>query len=270
MAHNALATELTRAHRTGQIEVGARTAATVGLLGSLLDINDLDGSYPLWAAAVASAVAGGYQESQVLASGYVEAFRDAEIGRQPGPIVTPVMRTQEVLTDLRIKGPVRVKTLLGSGVAAEVALTRGIAASEGAAIRQALAGGRRTVYQSAIADPEAGKWRRVTDGEPCAFCGMLAGRGPVYRSRETAGADRDWHDYCGCTAEIFYGEWDDWIPNELETELLQSYVEAAQVADTVEGVRLAPTAHSDGRDTILRRMRRNNPELFNDGVRPRD
>jgi len=31
------------------------------------------------------------------------------------------------------------------------------------------------------------RWRRVTDGNPCAFCAMLAGRGPVYLTRESAG-----------------------------------------------------------------------------------
>ncbi|KAB5606685.1 hypothetical protein EHS19_06735 [Bifidobacterium jacchi] len=29
-------------------------------------------------------------------------------------------------------------------------------------------------------------WRRVSDGDPCAFCAMLVTRGPVYTSRDKA------------------------------------------------------------------------------------
>lgn len=38
----------------------------------------------------------------------------------------------------------------------------------------------------ASCDAASSRWRRVSDGNPCAFCAMLAGRGPVYRSRESA------------------------------------------------------------------------------------
>lgn len=56
---------------------------------------------------------------------------------------------------------------------------------------------RYTVTGSSIADPAASGWQRVTDGNACAFCEMLAGRGSVYSE---AGADFASHDACGCSA----------------------------------------------------------------------
>jgi hypothetical protein len=56
----------------------------------------------------------------------------------------------------------------------------------------------RSVYMtSSIADPAAHGWQRETDGNACAFCVMLAGRGTVYSE---ASADFSSHDHCGCTA----------------------------------------------------------------------
>lgn len=56
---------------------------------------------------------------------------------------------------------------------------------------------RYTVAGSSVADPAAEGWQRVTDGNGCAFCTMLAARGSVY-SESTA--DFASHDDCGCSA----------------------------------------------------------------------
>lgn len=88
-----------------------------------------------------------------------------------------------------------------------------------------MAAGRETIQQSAPL------WRRVTDGNPCSFCGMLAGRGAVYtseaaakgvggrgkavvagkrkaggqakgiRARGSQSIGSKYHTRCGCTAE---------------------------------------------------------------------
>lgn len=56
---------------------------------------------------------------------------------------------------------------------------------------------RQTVMGSAVADPQSDGWQRVTDGNGCAFCRMLAGRGAVYSE---SSADFASHDKCGCSA----------------------------------------------------------------------
>lgn len=59
------------------------------------------------------------------------------------------------------------------------------------------------VTETALADPQATGWRRVGDGDSCAFCRMLIGRGEVYSE---AGVTFASHDRCGCEAEPAYGD----------------------------------------------------------------
>ncbi|GGX63264.1 VG15 protein [Streptomyces hiroshimensis] len=78
-----------------------------------------------------------------------------------------------------------------------------------AAQRLAAQAGRRTIEKAARADPEAVGWVRVTGGNACAFCALLAMRGLVFadrtRARRTATGD-PYHDRCACTAEpVFRG-----------------------------------------------------------------
>lgn len=56
---------------------------------------------------------------------------------------------------------------------------------------------RETIVRSAVRDPQAAGWQRVTDGNACKFCRMLADRGAVYREATVRFAS---HDDCGCTA----------------------------------------------------------------------
>ena len=68
------------------------------------------------------------------------------------------------------------------------------------------------------------RWRRVTDGQPCGFCAMLASRGPVYRSAEKAGyGGNRYHERCGCTAEPFEGDPDEWEPTPDEQRYIDAY-----------------------------------------------
>lgn len=59
--------------------------------------------------------------------------------------------------------------------------------SAGAADREALRGGRDLINETAKKDKVAVGWARVTDGDPCPFCAMLASRGAIYRSAASAG-----------------------------------------------------------------------------------
>jgi hypothetical protein len=59
--------------------------------------------------------------------------------------------------------------------------------------------GRDTRTLSATKDPARPRFARVpTSPAPCAFCTMLAGRGPVYSSEKAAGGLEDYHAGCGC------------------------------------------------------------------------
>jgi len=58
----------------------------------------------------------------------------------------------------------------------------------------------------------AGVSARVASANSCAFCAMLASRGPVYKE-ETV--DFEAHDHCTCGSEPVY-EGAEWPPNSKE------------------------------------------------------
>src|SRR6478735_6044049 len=65
-------------------------------------------------------------------------------------------------------------------------------------------GGRKTVAENTARDPARPKYRRVLSAGSghCDFCQMLAGRGSVYHSEDSAGAGRHFHDNCHCTVQL--------------------------------------------------------------------
>ncbi|WP_370421964.1 hypothetical protein AB8O64_27645 [Streptomyces sp. QH1-20] len=90
--------------------------------------------------------------------------------------------------------------------------------------RLAAQAGRRTIEKAARADPAAVGWVRVTGGNCCAFCAILAMRGLVYADRESAvrtGSGDSYHDRCACTPEpVFRGRPSDDEPQVAEWEEL--------------------------------------------------
>jgi hypothetical protein len=73
--------------------------------------------------------------------------------------------------------------------------------------------GRQTIHANMVADPAPTRWARVARPGCCVFCGMLASRGAVYGSRESASgvvsrglpvSAKDFrstfHNHCTCVA----------------------------------------------------------------------
>ena len=72
-------------------------------------------------------------------------------------------------------------------------------------------GGRDAIRYNAKRDPKKPRYARVPSGaKTCSFCAMLASRGWVYESAETAGAMNKYHSDCDC--EIV-PSWDKDRPN---------------------------------------------------------
>ncbi|MGW4422515.1 VG15 protein [Streptosporangium sp. NPDC004631] len=77
--------------------------------------------------------------------------------------------------------------------------------------------GRDTIAQAMGEDPEVLGWGRTTGPDACFFCALMASRGPVYESEETAGGAASdqfegegkykFHSHCSCTVyPIFRGQ----------------------------------------------------------------
>lgn len=83
---------------------------------------------------------------------------------------------------------------------------------------------RRTLLYNGQRDPVRPRWARVVrSANPCAFCRMLASRGPVYLTAESAGQHEQWHDNCWCQPEPVWRDTDVWFDYRTYE---QQYIEA--------------------------------------------
>lgn len=198
---------LTRQHRRTQQAVSAAVLRELLALWPLLDPLRLDETAPGFIAAATRLTAGGRALSSRAAVAYYTAFRLAEgvSGAAPASVAATAP-LEAIRTSLLVTGPVSIKAATGRGVPLSRSTADALVRVSGAVSRHALDGGRETVVELTRTDPKAQGWARVTSGDGCSFCQMLASRGPVY-SGETV--DFESHDHCLCGSEaVFPGyEW---------------------------------------------------------------
>lgn len=222
MAVTAEGRAVTEAHRRLQVRVAALTVLQMRVLWRLIDPEDLESTIPDWTAASVRLIRQQHQVSSQIAERYLQQFRQAEIGQAlTGTLPRPGLSDEAVRTSLLVTGPFKLLERLRKGMTLERALAMSVAGSAAAAARHALNGGRGTLTAAVAQDRQAIGWVRVTSDKPCAFCALLASRGPVYKSREsavrgkvfsTAVMDFRAHDSCMCTAEPMYSNESEW-PN---------------------------------------------------------
>jgi hypothetical protein len=205
MARTAAGRTLTEQHRLAQLQVRTRA------------LRDYLALWPIWEGdeesfgqlAIASLVLvrAYHGLSASVAAGYFQSFRQAEgvdgeaVTRLAGPV-----DADKVVAGLHVTGRKSVAKSLTAGRTPEDARSAALTRTSGTVTRQVLTGGRETILLSVAEDKDARGWARVTDGDPCAFCALLASRGPVYKADTV---DFEAHDACGCAAEPVYGksEW---------------------------------------------------------------
>lgn len=198
------ARRLTEAHRLAQARLGAQTVQAMRAIWPLLLPDDIDGTVERWLTAARLIVGGQRTTSARLAANYLTTFKTLELGTGSTTvplILAEALPVEAVTTSLMVTGPVSLRSALTKGVLAAKAAEVAQARSSASAMRHVLNGGRETTVASVRADAQSKGWRRVTSGDPCSFCSMLAGRGAVY------GADSvtfHAHDACGCSAEPVY------------------------------------------------------------------
>lgn len=113
----------------------------------------------------------------------------------------------------------------------EVDLERMLGKLQGPLQRLIRQTGRNTIDQSVARDPARPRVARVPMGEEtCAFCLVLASRGPVYRSTTTAGHDTKFHDFDDCEQVVVWQNEDELPEGYDEGELYAKYVSAGKAA----------------------------------------
>jgi len=186
----------------------------------LLDPRRLEATTPGWLVVSEALVSRHYETSARLATTYYTEHRAAELAHPgaPAPVALPGdvfgeatahgPHRDALRTSLLVCGPAAIRKATRDGRRPEEAATAAAIRCEAAASRHMLTGGRTTTRRLVAADPVAVGWARVTDGDACWFCAMLASRGPAFKSKHAAlfvNDERDrYHDGCGCTAEPVY------------------------------------------------------------------
>ncbi|MWA08740.1 VG15 protein [Streptomyces sp. BA2] len=216
-------------YRGIQALIAARMAQRVlQVWRDLMNPAKVDASWLAVRAALVPIVEQGRQQSAELARvSYADARRAAtavEDGFKPQDPLPLLLDRLESALD--VTGPVEFKRAIAAGKTPQQAMEAAAVRMVGTTQYLALEGGRSVMKRSIEADESATGWARVTDNDPCAWCAMLASRGPVYKTARTAGDPRkggnSYHDHCACQAwpafthdEPFIGIaeklYDDWL-----------------------------------------------------------
>ena len=189
---------LSEQHRLAQARLQALVALDVARVFPLLDINNLDKSFAGYFAAMNQVINARRRVSASLGSTYyTELRKDAKVAGVFTPVLDDTVRQEQLFTSLLVTGPINVKNSIADGREAYAARDAALRATAKAAQRHVINGGRGTILGSVRRDSRSVGWARLTDGKPCAFCSLLASRGPAYKSETTAQFKS--HDGCGCT-----------------------------------------------------------------------
>lgn len=236
----------------GALATKARDSA-VDLFDVVLDPENLDASSAAWASQTASALRGASSGVDHEAARYLGSWGRGH-GRSMG-FVRPALADSSLDRQLMLSGPIRIKTLVGNGVDRSSAVAdarRRVGATAMKAVRDR---DRLDIIYSCRR--QRVRCRRVTVGKTCAFCCMLAARGPVY-TKDTAAFQA--HVYCDCTYEpvdMSNAKWKAAEASDHDLELVDLYDEA---------VASQKAAGASGLSDLLARMRRSGNGLLSDGV----
>lgn len=236
----------------GALATKARDSA-VALFDVVLDPDDLDASSAAWASQAASALRGASVGVDREASSYLGAW-GREHGRAMG-FARPALMDSSLDRQLMLSGPIRIKTLVGNGVDRSAAVADARRRVGATAMKSVRDRDRLDVIYSCR--KQRVRCRRVTVGKTCAFCCMLAARGPVY-TKDTAAFQA--HVYCDCTYEpvdVPFRKWKAKEASDHDLELVDLYDEA---------VASQKAAGASGLSDLLARMRRSGNGLLSDGV----
>jgi hypothetical protein len=181
-------------HQAGQEALVSLVPALVARAWSLLDPHDIQGTLPRFLQAIMAIVDRYGAASAVSALDHYRQTRSAMsrfvpklAGRTPPDLVEGAVKNS-------------LAPLYGVVTPADEAAARAAVAE--ATAQMVLERGRRTIIDNAYADPAAKGWVRVTEPEACAFCLMLALRGPIYLSSRSATFRS--HPHCRCHAEPIF------------------------------------------------------------------
>lgn len=225
MASTELGRRVTEQYRRRQVALSASVIQGMLRLWGLIDPDDVEGTLPDWLSSIMVFLPAQHRAATGLATGYYRAFRLAEFGSSyAGTLPTPGFDDDSVKARLIWGGPAEIRRGVSKGKTVVEAAERARVLSATYAQQIVTDAGRQTVTDAVQVDRRALGWSRFTDGNPCAFCALLASRGPVYKSEASAVFQA--HRRCGCGAEPVFSQDQAW-PGRAQ-EWADLYRDAAQ------------------------------------------
>lgn len=205
------AERLAEQHRRQQVALRAGVSRdVVALLRDLFNTQDVDRTWPAIQSMLATKTQQQHGVSAALANAYYEQARTQADAPGIYVPVTPADLAAELLkVVLDATGIAVFKRAIASGKTPEQALELAGVSLSGAISRLILGGGRDAILGNVRADGKAVGWARITDKDPCSWCAMLASRGPVYRTKQTARFQA--HDHCACMAVPVWSRDEAWL-----------------------------------------------------------
>jgi hypothetical protein len=198
----ATARSLADQQRIQQLQLRAALLRQLLEAYQVLNQRRLDQTFPQWFRLVANLIVVYRGYSASVAGRYVREVRNLTVDGPPPAVPVRPLPVAQVQKALQVTSVRTVKQAAARRVTPREAANLGFVNSSGAATRLALNAGREMVIDTVQADRLALGWMRITDGDPCAFCAMLASAGARYKSEETASFQA--HAHCGCTAAPIY------------------------------------------------------------------
>lgn len=238
-------------HRRRQVTIGVQVDSLIRRQWATLDVADIDVARERVMASVAQRVSTLRAISAQEADLFIRRMRELETGSPSGYLErADTALSSKALRDLEGAGPIGFKERISKGMPDEIAFLAARDQMMAEARKIIMEAGRSTIQLSAEGNTRSLGWRRVSDGNPCTFCAMLVGRGPVYSSEETAGGviEGHYHKKCGCTAVEVFSTWE---PTEREQIYVDDYFAAAEAADAANQPRtwqnILPNMRENGR-----------------------
>lgn len=200
MARTPEGAALTEAHRQLQLRLLRGLVLDIARLWEPVDPADMRGTLEPWTKAAELATVTRRTASATAAQRYYAAFRTVEgvqgsVAFAGAPEVEPAV-LRGGLFGAAASGIINARR---RGASLEEAKANGLVKASGSAVQIAANGGRAVLLNAIKADPAAIGYQRVTDGDPCAFCRMIASRGIIAYDEMSASFES--HAHCGCTAE---------------------------------------------------------------------
>jgi len=202
MASTALGAQLTQLHYRQQTAIRAQALRDMLRIWPAFDTSSIDAVDATWAPveeALVTLTKARATTSAGTAANYYRLFRTAEGASGAATPHIAIPATDQIVTSLRVTGPFTAKHLLA--INNPKATDNTLARLSGSFSRLVGNGGRDTLGSSIRADRQAVGYARVTSGNPCYFCALLAGRGAVFKADTV---DFQAHDHCSCMSEPVY------------------------------------------------------------------